>query len=801
MTLVNSIENTNGSLATPTELRVRVVDAVNPSSVGTSIPVDLWVDTTAPALMLRTPADLCGKFIQSSTTVTMPVTFNAENGSVVVQVTNGATTDTYMNPSFSSGVATFPAIDFDLGQNDLTATETDPAGNMTTLASCIVTVGSGPVVTFNTPTAGQILCPVGSTTPGCILDTDGNTAGWQGSVAVHVTGDGQPITSGNVTFTVGGTMIGTSPAPLDSNGNATLTAVTLPEGSVTIVATTDNIPNRGVGTGSVTVTVDLGPPAAPTSLLAVVVDRRRTSMQLTWTAPSDNGVSVAGYDIRYAKTQITDDTSFNAATAVPYTGVPPAAGQIDGILVNNLYIENDYFFAIKARDAAGNLSPMIATSGALAAHFNTSIIPSPSGTNQLFGALIDGSFDVNGDGFSDLLISTVNDGHAYLFLGAANFTPSGPSVTFSSLSSTFGSSARMIGDIDADGFQDLAISDQNSQSVLIFRGRTTWPSTLTDTQADYVIGSDATWALSAFGASMAPLGDFDGDGVDDFVIGAAGFNTLRGRVAVIYGRAGFTGFALPNTTRAFEIGADPALNRSQFGLALVGLGHFYSTTSGTTLVVAAPGLGGAASTSSNEGRIYAFHGRGPGAAIDATAADHVKVGPGKPAKIGQTLTNLGPVVNALASLGVGNSADTVGVAGSNGTAFVLSGTSTTGPLATSLILTQQGANSVGQVIFGGGFSGRDATVSIIGDSRPDVGMTSLQLGNTLDIVDGNRVATLPSPSNTRTVADVHVPLPAGWTATAIGVGDLIRDINGDGFADFALGDQFGPVPGRVAVFW
>jgi hypothetical protein len=294
---------------------------------------------------------------------------------------------------------------------------------------------------------------------------------------------------------------------------------------------------------------------------------------------------------------------------------------------------------------------------------------------------------------------------------------------------------------------------------------------------------------------MAPLGDFDGDGVDDFAIGAAGFNGLRGRLAVIYGRAAFTSFGLPNITRSLEIGADPALNRSELGLAVVGLGHFYSVTTGTTMIISAPGLGGAASTSSNEGRIYAFHGRGPGAAILATDADHVRVGPGKPAKIGQTLTNLGPVMNALAAVGVGNSADTLSVAGSNGTAFALSGTTATGPLASSLILYQAGANAVGQVIFGGGFSGRDTTASIIGDSKPDVGLTSLQNGNTLDIIDGNRLAGLTSPANTRTVADVHVPM------TALGVGDLIRDVNGDGFADFALGDQFGVVPGRVAVFW
>ena len=46
MTLPDSIENTDGTLATPTELRVRVTDAVNPSSIGTSVPVDLWVDPT-----------------------------------------------------------------------------------------------------------------------------------------------------------------------------------------------------------------------------------------------------------------------------------------------------------------------------------------------------------------------------------------------------------------------------------------------------------------------------------------------------------------------------------------------------------------------------------------------------------------------------------------------------------------------------------------------------------------------------------------------------------------------------------
>ncbi len=73
-----------------------------------------------------------------------------------------------------------------------------------------------------------------------------------------------------------------------------------------------------------------------------------------------------------------------------YTGVPPQPGQPDGIIVTGLYIENGYFFAVKARDAGGNLSPLIGTATAVTAHFNVALVPSPSGTNQSFGTTLDG---------------------------------------------------------------------------------------------------------------------------------------------------------------------------------------------------------------------------------------------------------------------------------------------------------------------------------------------------------------------------------------------------------------------------
>jgi hypothetical protein len=223
-------------------------------------------------------------------------------------------------------------------------------------------------------------------------------------------------------------------------------------------------------------------------------------------------------------------------------------------------------------------------------------------------------------------------------------------------------------------------------------------------------------------------------------------------------------------------------------------------TTGTTLIASATGLGTATNASSNEGRIYAFHGRGPGAAIDASMADAVRVGPAKGAEIGEVLSNLGPVINSVPSVGSGNTVDTSSVTGASGTAYILSGTVASGPLQNLLILTQSGGAAVGQVLFGGGVSGRDQVVSMIGDAKPDVAIAGSTVG-TVDIVDGSKLASLTSPADSKSVADVHVPLPAGWTGTPVSPRNLIPDINGDGYPDFALGDVFGTVPGRVAVFW
>src|SRR5450432_2498086 len=267
-------------------------------------------------------------------------------------------------------------------------------------------------------------------------------------------------------------------------GVASCSSTTVPLGSgdggktdgATDGAKTDGAPTDGAKTdgakseagpvdahADVVVSIDTNVPP-PAMLTATVRDRRATTFDLLWTAPSNAGAAVSGYQVRYAKVPITatnfDDTTMT--TAVAYTGTPKAPGATDGMVVK-AYIENGYYFAVTGTDAGGaHVGAFMATSAAVSAHFNVTTLASISGTNEQFGHSVSGDGDLNGDGLSDILVGTSQGGKAYLVFGSAAFAPSAPSVVFSGSTAGFGFAVAQIGDIDNDGLPDLAISDATS---------------------------------------------------------------------------------------------------------------------------------------------------------------------------------------------------------------------------------------------------------------------------------------------------------------------------------------------------
>jgi hypothetical protein len=816
-TLPESAEGPTGTLTTATELRVNVTSTGG--QVGMSPTVALWVDSIAPTLAPSMPAGLCTLVQASTTDFSTNVQLASSSSTATLTVTNGGTTDTYNMPTFSNGIADFGTVLFRLGTNQVAGTTTEPSGNTGSLtAPCTVQVGTPPTVTFTNPAVGSRLCATGSTAAGCIADADPVAAAWQGQVTVRVTVGGVPATSGSVTFTASpGGSLGT--ASIDANGDAQLPAVTIMNGTILLTATTSNIGGNGIGMATLTLIVDTTVPNGIIGLVPTVVDRRETRFHLAWTAPDDGGMAVSGYDIRYSGSPI-DATNFDTLPTVPYTGSPSAPGTPDGIDIPKLNIEKDYYFALAATDAVGARSPIFATTTAVAARFLTSV---PSGTGlDGSGHTVDGVGDLGRpaglaftpDGLSDLVMGSVGGSNAYVFFGTATGYSTTPSITITvpmavpPPAGTRFLTAAYIGDIDADGLEDFAVSSNTDSRVYIYSRKnppaswgstTSWPATLTDAQANYVITMPAGIMSTR---PLARLGNFDGMGSDDLGIGISLRSTNTGGVIIVRGGATFASLT-PDATNSIEISG--MTTGTVFGSGVIGIGQFYPTPAGPTIVVTAP----------NAGSAFAFPGQSPASAM-LTVADALD------STVGVAADRYGASFGFLGPLGPSPGGVTFSGATTGAYVDVHLGTVATGPFlgtmggapaATVRLINTATTTSFGVVNIGGGIKGTSRVVSIIGESLTETPVSDLvvagqgEAGNSIYIVNG---AAIPAMSGTIDVAAAQtapVPsivkisnqIPAGWTGYTLGT--IVPDVNGDGYGDFAVGEFAPGRPGRAVLFY
>lgn len=799
--LPDSAVTTDGkaNLVAATKLEVEVTESS--TAKGKSPAVDVWVDSTAPTIYAWVPADLCGKLYQSATDVTQNLSLGSTNSPVAVTITSGGTPANFPETGWASGFSSFGNVTFKQGTNDVVATASEPSGNTGALKSpCVVTVGNPPLVTWTAPTQ--------ATTLGASTDGDSATPGWQGTLTVQTDVGGSGAT---VTFTVtcGATETTLGTANVNSSGVATLANATLPEcSSATIKATTSAVTGKGVGSASLTnKVVDTVAPSPPTGLTASVKSRRATTFTLAWTAPGDGSAPVASYDVRVSKSAITAG-NFAAAEAVTFAGSPKAPGQAESLDVNNRLIETGYYFAVMAIDAGGNKSAMVATSSPSKATFNQTILS--GGTGERAGYRIDGSSSINGDALSDLLVATAGQNKGYVWFGSAGGYGSAPGITFAGSSGTsFGMAMSTVGDIDGDGLIDVAVgspTDLGRGRVYVYKGRASWASSYAPAQADYIIDVDPTadskFNGSNFGLTIAPLGDFDGDGASDFAVGAYFYGVSgarQGYVAVIRGVP--TGQTFPAVvTIPADVGTRVIAyvgeaGNTQFGLAVVSMGSFYGGTK-NALIAAAPFIG----------KVYAFEGGSAATGtIQASAAKESYVGTAG-LRTGNPLSHLGPLFGG--GLGVGSPGVT---STANGQSRLFYGNGTTVFGGSSATHSCSAAAGVGDrfsnAVFGSGFSGSTVGTSWIGGAGIDVAMSSVTEGAgtapaRLYITQGSKL-TNASSGDIVPQADIIMNLPAGWLGTAAGSA-AIRDGDGDGYGDIAVGEHLvtaTPYDGRVLVLW
>ncbi len=176
--------------------------------------------------------------------------------------------------------------------------------------------------------------------------------------------------------------------------------------------------------------------------------------------------------------------------------------------------------------------------------------------NAEYGLSVAAAGDFNGDGFSDVFVGAPKyyvgesqEGWAFIYLGSAEGPVGGPpwwSCKSNQAVARLGEAVAYAGDVNGDGFSDILVGAprwdsaySNSGQALLWLGQATAPPSGDPTNADWstIRGqSDAWW-----GYTVASAGDVNGDGYSDILVGSpycdsdAGANS--GMAALWFGSA------------------------------------------------------------------------------------------------------------------------------------------------------------------------------------------------------------------------------------------------------------------------
>jgi hypothetical protein len=231
--------------------------------------------------------------------------------------------------------------------------------------------------------------------------------------------------------------------------------------------------------------------------------------------------------------------------------------------------------------------------------------------NSYFGCSVASAGDVNGDGYSDVIVGAfaydssgiTDQGAAFVYHGSATRVSNTPAFTILSglAGANLGWSVASAGDVNGDGFSDVIIGAYNLTHGLNYRGKAFvyYGSTIGITTVGGIalIGNMAN---ANFAYSVSSAGDVNGDGYSDVIIGAnyyANGETVEGAAYIYQGAA--TGIVnIPSTilesNRAFTYS----------GNAVAGAGDINGDGYSDVMVGAYQFSNG----SSNEGAVYIYNG-------------------------------------------------------------------------------------------------------------------------------------------------------------------------------------------------
>jgi hypothetical protein len=389
-----------------------------------------------------------------------------------------------------------------------------------------------------------------------------------------------------------------------------------------------------------------------------------------------------------------------------------------------------------------------------------------------FGYSVGTAGDVNGDGFSDIIVGAngydngqESEGRAYVFLGSAAglATTAGWITEGNQVFASFGNSVGTAGDVNGDGFSDVIVgalfitNGPNIQGAFVYLGSASG------------LGTSPAWIAEdpqGFGAAVGTAGDVNGDGFDDVLVGSPDYDngqTDEGRAFLYLGSAG-------------GLGATPAWT-TESNQALASYGYSLSTAGDVNadgfddVIVGAYQYDNA--NQPNQGRAFLYLGSGAGLGTTAvwTAESGLQA-----SNFGRSVGNAGDVDgDGYADVIVGAPGYTNGHAG-EGRAYVFKGMGAglAAAPAWTVESDQTGAAYGYAVATAGDVNGDGYSDVIIGANLFDHGQNN----------EGRAYVYLGSSAGLEAIESWAHEVDQGQFGASVG---SAGDVNGDGYSDVIVG--------------
>ena len=200
-----------------------------------------------------------------------------------------------------------------------------------------------------------------------------------------------------------------------------------------------------------------------------------------------------------------------------------------------------------------------------------------------FGWDVANAGDINGDGYEDFIISShatwETTGYVYIYFGGPELNGEWDYCFEGLLSEFIGYSIDGLGDINGDGYDDIIVGTSSEKAYIIYGGKTLSDENLVD------ITGDTTVCL--FGFLVSGIGDINHDSIPDFVITSSTRYRPNNRLINIYSGDSLT---LMYTFRGFDynggiysISSKMDVNNDGINDLLVGFGDRNSLYAGKVL--------------------------------------------------------------------------------------------------------------------------------------------------------------------------------------------------------------------------